>query len=146
MSLFNVLDLNEQKKRESHIKNLLEMAIADGNLDSEEFELVTQIASRFNMTIDEVTAIRNQPSEITFIPPSSFKAKALQLYDLVQIMLADREIHEKELKLCYQLAAKLQLNREIVDALINLLSAPGSDHKKDEQVIKYLEKFAGSNQ
>lgn len=141
MSLFNILDLNEQKKRESHIKNLLEMAIADGNLDEEEFELVTFIASKFNMTIEEVASIRDHASEISFIPPSSFKAKVLQLYDLVQIMLADLEIHEKELKLCRQLATKLQLDPSIVDSLIEMLTEKKEGQNQEEQIVALLEKL-----
>jgi uncharacterized tellurite resistance protein B-like protein len=145
MSLFNILDLNEQNKRESHIKNLLEMAIADGNLDNEEFELVTFIASKFNMTIEEVEAIRQKPGDISFTPPSSFKAKALQLYDLVQIMLADREIHEKELKLCHQLATKLRLDTGLVDIMIEVLSENVSGRNADQKILEVLENYERSD-
>ena len=50
MGLFKAFYGNEDKKNKSYIKNLLEVAIADGILDDSELELVISIASNFDIS------------------------------------------------------------------------------------------------
>ena len=57
MGLFSVFHSNEKKKHKSYIKNLLEVAIADGKLDDSELNVIIKIAANFEMTKDEVLAI-----------------------------------------------------------------------------------------
>ena len=118
MGLFNAFYGNEDKKNKSYIKNLLEVAIADGILDESELELVISIASNFDISKEEVFEIKDNPSTIQFTPPSSYSAKVKLLEDLVKIMIADKEIDEKEVKICKELALKLDIAPVIVDDLI----------------------------
>ena len=123
MGLFNAFYGNEDKKNKSYIKNLLEVAIADGILDESELELVISIASNFDISKEEVIEIKDNPSTIQFTPPSSYSAKVKLLEDLVKIMIADKEIDEKEVKICKDFALKLDIAPVIVDELIqNLIS------------------------
>ena len=123
MGLFNVFQGNEDKKNKSYIKNLLELARADGKLDDSELELVISIAGNFDISKVEVLEIKDNPNSIQFTPPSSYSAKVKLLEDLVKIMIADKEIDEKEVKLCKDLALKLDIAPVIVDELIqNLIS------------------------
>jgi uncharacterized tellurite resistance protein B-like protein len=118
MGLFNVFQSNEKKKHKSYIKNLLEVAIADGKLDESELKVIISIAGKFDMTRDEVIAIKDNHPSIEFTPPSSYSAKVKLLEDLVKIMIADKQIDEKEVKICKDLALKLNIAPVIVDELI----------------------------
>jgi uncharacterized tellurite resistance protein B-like protein len=142
MGLISIMDLLERKKRESHIRNLLEIALADGTFDEEEILLISDIASNYDISREEVDRIRNNPDSISFTPPSSMKARLLQMYDLVELMLADQHIHDKELILCHEFAAKLGVEEDVVDEMIELLSniqTKGKD--KYQQIITFIEKF-----
>jgi uncharacterized tellurite resistance protein B-like protein len=118
MGLFNVFNSNEESKNRSYIKNLLEVAIADGKLDESELNLVISIAEKFDLTKNEVLEIKNNPAEIKFAPPSSYSAKVKLLEDLVNIMIADKQIDEQEVKICKDMALKLNIAPVIVDELI----------------------------
>ena len=118
MGLFNVFRNNEIDKNKSHIKNLLEVAIADGKLDESELELVISIAGKFDITKGEVMEIKENPLEIKFNPPSSYSAKIKLMEDLVKIMMADKSIDESEVKICKELALKLKIAPVIVDDII----------------------------
>ena len=118
MGLFNVFQGNEDKKNKSYIKNLLELAIADGKLDESEMKAIISIAGNFDLSEQEVMAIKDNHQEIDFTPPSSYSAKVKLLEDLVKIMIADHEIDEKEVKICKDLALKLNIASVIVDELI----------------------------
>lgn len=118
MSLFSVFNRNEEEKNRSHIKSLIEVAIADGELDESELELIISIAGKFDITRNEVIAIKDNPSEIEFTPPSSYSAKVKLMEDLVKVLMADKKIEEEEIKICKDLALKLKLNSMVVDDLI----------------------------
>lgn len=119
MSLFNVFNKNEEAKNKSHIKNLLEVAISDGELDNRELELIITIAGKFDITREEVVSMKENHQEIEFTPPSSYSAKVKLMEDLVKVLLADKKIDEEEIKICKELALKLKLNSLVVDDLIN---------------------------
>jgi uncharacterized tellurite resistance protein B-like protein len=118
MGLFSVFQNNEKKKNKSYIKNLLEVAIADGKLDESELNVIINIAANFDITKDEVLSIKDHNPTIEFTPPSSYSAKVRLLEDLVKIMIADKQIDENEVKICKDLALKLDIAPVIVDELI----------------------------
>ncbi|MCG8306074.1 MAG: hypothetical protein MI975_01700 [Cytophagales bacterium] len=119
MSLFSVFNKNEEAKNKSHIKNLLEVAISDGELDDRELELIISIAAKFDIPRKEVISIKEHHREIQFIPPSSYSAKVKLMEDLVSVLLADKKIEEEEINICKELAVRLKLNTAVVDDLIN---------------------------
>ena len=121
MSLFSVFSRNEEEKNRSHIKNLIEVAIADGKLDDSELDLIISIAGKFDMTKQEVMKIKDNPHEIEFTPPSSYSAKVKLMEDLVKVLMADKNIDEEEIKICKELALKLKLHSMVVDDLITTL-------------------------
>lgn len=127
MGLFSVFNDNEKDKNRSHIKNLLEVAIADGKLDESELNLVMKIASNFDMTKEEVLEIKNNTNEISFNPPSSYSAKIKLLEDLVNVIIADKTIHESEVAICKEFAVKLNISPVIIDDII--ISILNSDDK-----------------
>ena len=129
MSLFNVFQKNEKAKNLSHIKNLIEVAISDGELDERELDLIITIAGKFDITRDEVISLKEKHSEITFTPPSSYSAKVKLMEDLVQVLLADKKIEEDEIKVCKDFAIRLNLNIVVVDDLINSM-INSMDHSK----------------
>ena len=109
---------NEEAKNRSYIKNLLEVAIADGKIDASELKVILSIAGNFDMTEKDVLSIKDNHTEVEFSPPSSYSAKVKLMEDLVKIMVADKEIDENEVKLCKDLAIKLEIAPVIVDELI----------------------------
>ena len=119
MGLFSVFNKNEDDKNRSHIKNLLEVAISDGELDESELKLIISIAGKFDITEKEVLDMKENRDDITFTPPSSFSSKVKLMEDLVRVLLADKKIEEEEIKICKDLAHKLKLNSHIVDELID---------------------------
>jgi len=120
MGLFSVFDNYANERNRSHIKNLIEIALADGNIDADELTLIRDIALKFDLTESDIEEIRKNPEKVKFTPPSSEKLKIEQLNQLVKIMMADKKIEESEVKICRMLAIKLNLAPKIIDDLIDL--------------------------
>jgi len=131
MGLLNVFS-SEDGKRKSHLKNLIELALADGSMDDTEMMLLKSIAAKLEMTEQDIEEIKSNPDAVKFTAPSDDQSKIEQMSDLVKMMMVNYEIEEREVKLCKALAIKLNLAPNIVDDLIDFeINGMKQDGDKD---------------
>jgi uncharacterized tellurite resistance protein B-like protein len=123
MSVTDIIDLFKGGKAtaKSHIRNLIEIAAADGNLGTEEHRLLEYAALRNNISAAELKEIQEGTSKVRFEVPTSEQRKFFQLYDLVHMMSVDKEIHGEELRLCEIFAIKFGYRKEIVKDMIEMI-------------------------
>lgn len=103
------------------MRNLIEIAGADGNLGTEEQRLLEYAAQRNNLSAAELKAIQNNASRVRFEIPRNKEEKFFQLYDLVHMMSVDKTIHPEELRLCEIFAIKFGYRKEVVREMIELI-------------------------
>jgi uncharacterized tellurite resistance protein B-like protein len=123
MSIRDIIDLFKLGKAsaKSHMRNLIEIAAADGNLASEEQRLLEYAAIRNNISREQLKEIQSNTSPIRFKSPGNQRDKFYQLYDLVHMMSVDKNIHAEELRLCEIFAIKFGYRKEIVREMIELI-------------------------
>ena len=117
----------------SHMKNLIEMAVVDGNFDQMENDLLKAIAKRNNISEGQLKEIHTNPNHIKFEVPTDKAERFHQLYDLVHMMSIDKNIHSEEMKLSHIFAIKFGYNRDKVKELVDTIQsniANGQDHKE----------------
>jgi len=122
----NFSDIVEQLKlgkasAKSHMRNLIEIAAADGNLAPEEQRLLEHAAFRNNITADQLKEIQSNPSAQKFLVPGSDRDKFYQLYDLVHMMSVDKNVHDEEMRLCEIFALKFGYRKESVREMIGII-------------------------
>jgi uncharacterized protein (TIGR00645 family) len=124
-SLDEILDLVKSGKTatRSHIKNLIQIAAADGNFEGEEQRLLETIAKINNIPLQHVQQIRSDKSKVIFEVPEDPVKRFFQLFDLVRMMSADSKIHPSEMRLCELFAIKFGYQKEIIKDLIELIRA-----------------------
>jgi len=105
----------------SHMRNLIEMAAADGGLGTEEQRLLEFAAIKNNISKEELKVIQQDASKIRFEVPGNEEEKFFQLYDLVHMMTVDKNIHSEEQRLCEIFAIKFGYRKEIVREMIELI-------------------------
>jgi uncharacterized tellurite resistance protein B-like protein len=123
MSIQDILSLFKLGKAsaKSHMRNLIEIAAADGNLGTEEHRLLEYAAIRNNISAAQLKAIQNNTSKVRFEVPGNEKEKFNQLYDLVHMMTVDKSIHAEELRLCEIFAIKFGYRKEVVRQMIEII-------------------------
>lgn len=123
MNINDILSLFKLGKASarSHMRNLIEIAGADGNLGTEEQRLLEYAAQRNNLSAAELKAIQNNASRVRFEIPRNKEEKFFQLYDLVHMMSVDKTIHPEELRLCEIFAIKFGYRKEVVREMIELI-------------------------
>jgi uncharacterized tellurite resistance protein B-like protein len=123
MNVNEIIDLFKVGKAsaKSHMRNLIEIAAADGNFASEEQRLLEYAALRNHISNDELLEIQKNHSNIRFAVPGNEEEKFAQLYDLVHMMTIDQNIHDEELRLCEIFAIKFGYRKEVVREMIALI-------------------------
>lgn len=123
MNFNDILDLFKFGKAtaKSHMRNLIEIAAADGGLGEEEHRLLEYAALRNNISRDELKVIENDSSKVRFQVPGNEEVKFFQLYDLVHMMSVDENIHNEELRLCEIFAIKFGYRKEVVREMIEMI-------------------------
>ena len=123
MTFTEIIDLfrNGKATAKSHMRNLIEIAAADGGFGIEEQRLLQYAALRNNISETQLKDIQATVSKIRFEVPRSEEVKFFQLYDLVHMMSVDKSIHTEELRLCEIFAIKFGYRKEVVREMIEMI-------------------------
>ncbi len=105
----------------SHMRNLIEIAAADGGFGPEEQRLLEYAAHRNHISARELKEIQADASRVRFEVPHSEEDKFFQLYDLVHMMSVDETLHTEELRLCEIFAFKFGYRKEVVGEMIEMI-------------------------
>jgi hypothetical protein len=116
----NALD-HLSRKGKSYIKQLLQVAMADGQLDEAEFKNLMKTATKFGFSEEEILQIRNNLDTIKFTPPSGTKDTFHLIFDLVWMMMVDGHVYEREMFMCENLAMQLGYAPEMVTDLVGFI-------------------------
>ncbi len=113
MGIQDIIDLFKLGKAsaKSHMRNLIEIAAADGNLANEEQRLLEYAALRNNISREQLKEIQANTSNVRFKVPGNKRDKFFQLYELVHMMSVDKDIHAEELRLCEIFALQFDTGR-----------------------------------
>ncbi|MBL3656908.1 TerB family tellurite resistance protein [Fulvivirga sediminis] len=117
MNLLNIFGSGDEKRR-SHVKNLITVAMADGHLAKEEWDLLVIIARKLGMNNEDIQSIKDNPEDVKFTPPKKYDEKIQQVEDLVSVMMIDGDVDKNEMELCKKLALKLDLLPRVINDLI----------------------------
>ncbi|NUN10496.1 MAG: hypothetical protein HUU54_15080 [Ignavibacteriaceae bacterium] len=137
------LENERSKVRKSHIVNLVSLALADGIIDKKEQSLLIKIATQTGMSSEEFEEILENPEMIKFYPPATKEEAAVQLLDLVLMMLADGKIQDTEMSFCSEIALKLGFPARKVDNIIETIIEDINRKIERELLIRKI--LAGSN-
>lgn len=122
MDLLKIFRTDDTGVRRSHLKNLLSVAMADGHLDEDEWELLKSLGELMEMPEKEIANIRENPDSVHFEPPKKYEDKVQQIQDLVALMSIDGNINPRELELCKKISIRLDILPQMVDRILEDLT------------------------
>ena len=105
--------------RESHLKNLMVLAMADGHLSEIEEHFMESVAHRLGFSQIEFESIKEGIESIQFILPEKYDDRIEQFNDLLSLMAVDGKIDPEEEEICKKFAAKYELMDSVYDELIS---------------------------
>lgn len=126
-----------------HIKNLIEMAAADGQFLESEKELLKTIAKRNGISESQLADIQNNPAKFQFEVPRDPNQKFYQLYDLVQMMGVDNHVHANESDLAKLFAIKFGYRQAVAGELVDVISQNIKNGSTADEAMKRAQLMIG---
>lgn len=121
MSTLDQFDHPERKQDKSHFKNLVQVALADGNIDALETEMLQRLGKRMGLTEPEISGLIESTKQSLFDPPYELSKRFEQVYNIIKMILADGKIENSEMRLASGLALKSGFTDEEIPGLLMLL-------------------------
>jgi uncharacterized tellurite resistance protein B-like protein len=112
MSISDAFQRGEQTRNHSHLENLVEVALTDGKIVEEERELLEKFAKRLSISNEELYSIIKNIGKHAINPPTDREERYSRFFRLIQMMLADGIIGEKQDKLIHRFAIGLGYSEE----------------------------------
>ena len=143
MILTEFLNLFRQGKvsAHSHMKNLLELAMADGHYDPEEDKFLHKLASKHGVAKKKIDEIRDDPNAVEFVIPETSKEKFQYLFELVNMMVIDNHVADEELHLCEIFAIKFGYDKSKAPELVSAIASNirnGQPLKETKKRVSWL--------
>ena len=120
MSLFNKFESGDDKRKKSHVRNLIKMASADGHVDDVEKDFLNKVAKKDGVEPEEVQHIIDHPNDYSFTPPATKEDRHAQLLNLTIMMMIDDVIDDHEMAMLKKFAIGLGYPIFKVDKLIQV--------------------------
>lgn len=117
MSISDAFLGGEQQRNESHLENLVEIALSDGVIVEEERRLLEKFAKRLSISKEDLDDIITNIGKHPINPPTDKEERYKRFFGLIQMMLADGIIGEKQDKLIHRFAIGLGYSEERTEEL-----------------------------
>ena len=143
MILSEFLNLFKQGKvsAHSHMKNLIEIAMADGHFDVVEGKFLNELATKHGVKKKDLEAIKENKVEVKFVVPEDSQEKFNHLFELVHMMVIDNHIDREELKLCVIFAKKFGYNQQHCQELVDSIASNirnGQTFKETQKRVNWI--------
>jgi len=137
--MFGFFENEQAKKIKGHLFNLAALAKADGHVDDREMNFIITIGKKNGVSASEVRKIISGNATHNSDLPHTDSERFDQIFDLVDMMLADGVVDQTELDFCVDMAEKLGFRKNIVGVLVRKISqgvkdAVPRDRIKDESL------------
>ncbi len=139
--MFGFFESEETKKLKSHLTNLGALAKIDGHVDPSEIDFIIAIGTRHGMRASEVKSLLADSSKVAHQLPSNDSERFDQIYDMVEMMLADGIVDENEMEFCIHMAAKLGFKKPVVGVLVRKITTGVKDGLTREDIKTEAQAF-----
>jgi len=125
----------------NHIMNLGALAKVDGHIDSTELNYIIAIGQKNGMKAEEVKSLIANAGTVKQLIPENDSERFDQIYDLVEMMLADGIVDDNEMEFCIDMAIKLGFRKAIVGVLVRKISIGVKDGLSREHIKSESQDF-----
>ncbi|QIX60163.1 TerB family tellurite resistance protein [Hymenobacter lutimineralis] len=144
--MFGFFESEQTKKVKSHLANLAALAKADGHIDEREMNFIVAVGKKNGMRADDVRSIVASATDRAMLVPDNDSERFDQIFDLVDMMLADGVVDDHEMDFCIDMAEKLGFRKAIVGVLVRKISLGVKDGLPRDQIKEESQSFLNYNE
>ncbi|HRJ30195.1 MAG TPA: hypothetical protein PLV21_18285 [Cyclobacteriaceae bacterium] len=105
--------------KKNHLKNLLALANADGNIHKKELELLFKIGKKYGLKDWQIQNLVDAKEAFELNIPDNFHDRMNLLYDLMLMVYADGKVEKREIEFCEDVAKRFKMQKAIVSWLLD---------------------------
>jgi uncharacterized protein YihD (DUF1040 family) len=125
-----------------HYLNLVEVFKIGGKITDEQMELLYKQGMKFGLTEPEVDNLIKKKSHHPYHAPYSLEEKFGQLYNVVEMVLADDNVSDDEIRLLRKFAVEVGFDDKTIEILRDVLITGIRNHEdQDELYEKFRKEF-----
>ena len=145
--MFGFFENEQTKKIKDHLLNLAALAKADGHIDAREMNFIIAVGKKNGINSTEVQSLVSGSKGIENNDlPTNDSERFDQIFDLVDMMLADGVVDETEMDFCIMMAEKLGFRKAIVGVLVRKISQGVKDGLPRERIKEESNSFLNYNE
>lgn len=108
----------EDKKNLSHFANIVRIAKSDQEVSTEELELLSTIAKKYKISDEQFKNILADPDSIPTLELLELEERIERLYELMQMIEADREMKWEEVDTLKKIVTGLSFPFNQIDKIV----------------------------
>lgn len=144
--MFGFFENEQVKKIKGHLLNLAALAKADGHIDAREMNFILAVGKKNGLRESEVQDLISGSKGASNDLPANDSERFDQIFDLVDMMLADGIVDETEMDFCIMMAEKLGFRKAIVGVLVRKISQGVKDGLPRERIKEESNSFLNYNE
>lgn len=121
MSIVEYFDYPDRTQEKEHFRDLILIALTDGIIDDTEMKMLVRLGKNMGLTDPEIDDLLESSKNWAYIPPYDLIRRFEQLFDIVEMVLADGNEDTKKMRLAGMLALKSGFAVDEIPALLDLL-------------------------
>lgn len=139
MSLWSFISPGKRAREEDYIRRLFHLALADGDMEKVEIEYIHAIGHKLGLSHERVDELCEQSAEedIKYLRPPSNES-FFTLFYMINLILVDHEVHEKELEIAKQMVIKLGYAPDTVDIILDVIRHNQANNISVEETYHHL--------
>lgn len=136
MFMLTIFETKKAKEEKSHLRNLITLAHADGELSKAEVDAIYKIGETRGLKREDIAVLFSKELEQeTVLVPDNDTERFNQIYDLVMVMLSDGQVTDSEMDFCIEIAQGLGFSKAFSGVVVNKI-AMGISSQLDKNAIK----------
>ncbi len=121
-----------RRMNRAHLKNLVALACADGDLDEAERLILEEAAESIQVSPAELEEMIAHGKEFEYLIPESYEDRETQLIQMLTLAIADGQFSKDEYNLCKMVAEKLDFSERELQLIIKLCFRGEQDFDLDK--------------
>jgi hypothetical protein len=140
--LTSFFETKKAREEKAHLRNLITLANSDGELSNTEIEVIYQIGLARGLKDFEIADLIHENTVQTEVElPANDQERFDQIFEIVQVMLADGKVTDEEIDFCISYAEKIGFSKAFAGVVVNKIAIGISNEMSKNAIQREMESF-----